>query len=350
MLLFHPSMPAVAEHPHLQHIAKSLRVTAPNLPRYSQTISLDPIFAALIKAYNDGARHEDVDIKNLRDWTIVLLRIRCRGRSADVVNINWIWSDDPSRSEIAGLHGVSPRAVMAADAMHPQVNIDAETASQYVSVQRVRYDFPKNFRSRARMSEWKDLGPFLRDRPGFRPEYSLCCARHALNVLLHRTAGMPASPFVDPVRQAEHIPRVFLSVQRRQGQFYPIRAGTAATLVKKILKALGFDVTKFKAHILRSASIVAGVEAGEHVDNVLQAASVSKKVFSIFYDLPIQVTPANPVDSSVAESAAAVTAIVSTSNVRDGSGLVLRGQPPANQGDASGVFAPLRLANRPALG
>jgi hypothetical protein len=141
-------------------------------------------------------------------------------------------------------------------------------------------------------------------------------------------------------------------VQRRQGQFYPIRAGTAATLVNKILKALGFDVTKFKAHtsILRSASLIAGVEAGVHVDNVLQAAFVSKKVFSIFYDLPIQVTPDNPVDSSVAESAAAVTAIVSTSNVCDGSGLVLRGQSPANQGDASGVFAPLRLANRPALG
>jgi hypothetical protein len=144
----------------------------------------------------------------------------------------------------------------------------------------------------------------------------------------------------------------FLSVQRRQGQFYPIRAGTAATLVKKILKALGFDVTKFKAQILRSAStcIVAGVDAGEHVDNVLQAASVSKKVFSIVEDLPLHGTPANLVDSSVAESVAAVTAIVSTSNVRDGSGLVLHGQPPANQGDASGVFAPLRLANRPALG
>ena len=60
---------------------------------------------------------------------------------------------------------------MVADAMHPHVNIDAATTSQYVSVQRVRYDFPKYFRSRARMSEWKDLGPFLRDRLGFRPEY-----------------------------------------------------------------------------------------------------------------------------------------------------------------------------------
>jgi hypothetical protein len=90
-------LPAVAEHPHLQHIARSLRVIVLNLPRYSQTISLDPIFAALIKANNDGARHEDVEIRNWRDWTIVLLRIRCRGRSADVVNLNWICSDDPLR-------------------------------------------------------------------------------------------------------------------------------------------------------------------------------------------------------------------------------------------------------------
>ena len=123
--------------------------------------------------------------------------------------------------------------------------------------------------------------------------------------------------------------------------------------MKKILKALGFDVTKFKAHILRSAStcIVAGVEAGEHVDNVLQAASVSKKVFSIFYDLPIQVTPANPVDSSVAGQAAAINAISSSSNVSDtmGSTNVLHFRAPTGQQDASGAFAPLRLANRAAM-
>ena len=77
---------------------------------------------------------------------------------------------------------------------------------------------------------------------------------------------------------------------------------------------------------------------------------MSKKVFSIFYDLPIQVARANPADSAVAELAAVVSAIVSTLNVRDGFGLALRGQPPANQEDASGAFAPLRLANRPALG
>ena len=120
--------------------------------------------------------------------------------------------------------------------------------------------------------------------------------------------------------------------------------------MKKILKALGFDVTKFKAHILRFASIVADVEAGEHVDNVLQTASVSKKVFSDFYDLPIQVAPVNLADSSVAESAGAVTAIVSALTLRDGFGLVLCGQPSTNQGNASSAFAPLRLANWPALG
>ena len=77
---------------------------------------------------------------------------------------------------------------------------------------------------------------------------------------------------------------------------------------------------------------------------------MSKKVFSIFYDLPIQVAPANPVDSSVAESAAAVNAMVSTLSVRDDSGLALRGKPSADQENASGTFAPLRLALRPALG
>ena len=77
---------------------------------------------------------------------------------------------------------------------------------------------------------------------------------------------------MDLVHPAQQIPRYLMSVQRLRSRFVPIRVGTAATLVKKNLKTLGFDVTKFKAHILRFASIVAGGEASEHVDNVLHAA------------------------------------------------------------------------------
>jgi hypothetical protein len=46
MLLFQH---AVADHPPIQHIARGLRVTAPNVPKYSETISLDPIFVDISK-------------------------------------------------------------------------------------------------------------------------------------------------------------------------------------------------------------------------------------------------------------------------------------------------------------
>jgi hypothetical protein len=54
-------------------------------------------------------------------------------------------------------------------------------------------------------------------------------------------------------------------------------------------------------HIPRSAFIVVGVEAGEHVDSVLQATSCRRKVFSMFYSMTTQITHTNPVDSPIAD-------------------------------------------------
>ena len=125
----------------------------------------------------------------------------------------------------------------------------------------------------------------------------------------------------------------FLSVQRRQGQFFSDPCRHQCHSSEEEFEGSGFLTLQNSRHTTSSK------------------LPLGRRKFSpFFYDLPTQVTHANPVDSSVAESAAAVTAIVSTSNAQDGSGMVLRGQHPANQGDASAVFAPLRLANRPALG
>ena len=52
------------------------------------------------------------------------------------------------------------------------------------------------------------------------------------------------------------------------------------------MKAAGIDVSAFQPHILRSASMRAAIDAGEAVDAVLERASVSLKVFKVFYDLP----------------------------------------------------------------
>jgi hypothetical protein len=56
--------------------------------------------------------------------------------------------------------------------------------------------------------------------------------------------------------------------------------------IKRLMKLAGIDVAAFQPHILRSASMRAAIDAGEDVDLVLQRASVSLKVFKVYYDLP----------------------------------------------------------------
>jgi hypothetical protein len=279
--MFHPHKPPLAEWTHIKNIAQTLRVTAPNLPKHSETISLDPVFAALVNAWKHDVRFETADMKQLRDWTSVLVRIRLMCRSADVVCINRIWTDDPLQQSIAGMSGISPAA---SDAVHP------------VSVRKVRFDFPKNRRSVIRAGPWKDLGGYLRDSPYFKDEFSLCCARHALEVYLARTADLPRAPFVDQLRPSEQIQRVFISVPKRQGEHYPIRPGTIGQVIKAILKKLGFDVTKFQGHILRSAALRATIDATQDPVATLSVASVSEKVFHIFYVL--RSSPAGSISNS----------------------------------------------------
>ena len=128
MKMFHPEKPSPADSPIIQQMARSLRLSAPNLPHYSKTISLDPISDALIKAWKRGIRHETVDIRYWRDWTLILVQIRLKCRSADVVAINRIWTDDEHQSAMAGLNGVRLSA----------------SRGGLPDVCKLRYDFPKN--------------------------------------------------------------------------------------------------------------------------------------------------------------------------------------------------------------
>jgi hypothetical protein len=201
--MFHPDQPPLVEWAHIKNIAQTLRVTALNLPKHSETISLDPVFAALVIAWKHDIRSETADMKQLRDWTLVLVSIRLMCRSADVACINRIWTDDPLQQLVAGLSGISPAA---SDASHP------------VIVRKVRFDFPKNRRSVIRAGPWADFGDYLRDSPYFKDEFSPCCARHALEVYLARTADLPRAPFIDQLRPSKQIQRVFISVPTRSAR------------------------------------------------------------------------------------------------------------------------------------
>jgi hypothetical protein len=68
--------------------------------------------------------------------------------------------------------------------------------------------------------------------------------------------------------------------------------------------AAGIDVAAFQPHILRSASMRAAIDAGEAVDAVLQRASVSLKVFKVYYDLPKGGESSGGVESLDGEAAA----------------------------------------------
>ena len=163
-LLF-PNRPPISDFTHVKGFAQTLRVTAPNLPRYSETISLDPFFLRLVEAANAVVELVGMPFKTLRDWTLLLLRIRLCCRSADLACINMIWSDDSVDAAISGLQGVSPSQSWASAAAGPP------------SVAKVQYDFPKSWWSRVRMSDWKDLGPYLREQPRFLPRIlALLCA------------------------------------------------------------------------------------------------------------------------------------------------------------------------------
>eukprot|EP01052_Picozoa_sp_SAG31_P043364 SAG31_NODE_7200_length_1758_cov_32.971670_1_plen_110_part_00 len=76
------------------------------------------------------------------------------------------------------------------------------------------------------------------------------------------------------------------------------------------MEQCGIDTSKFKAHILRSASMRAAVDATGQLDTVLETACVSRKVFSIFYDLPVAV-PSGNVDSTTSAEASTASAMVS---------------------------------------
>ena len=318
--MFHPDKPPLADWVHIKNIAQDLRATAPNLPKYSETISLDPFFATLVAAYKQGLRFEHVSMKILRNWCLVLVRIRLMCRSADVACINHIYTDDPDQSAVACLaHGATPG-----------------------SVDKVRFDFPKSFRHRARASAWKHLGAYLCDSPGFREEFSLCCAKQALEIYLRRTADLPWSPFVDPKRPTEQLRRVFISLSKKRGKYHPIRPATVGSSIKGILKDLGFDVSKFQGHILRSASLRATIDATHDPVRALNTASVSEKVFSIFYDLPKQAASATPAVPGSLEDARAAATLVLAATLPTAPG----DAAPSNHDESSGVFTRRSLVDR----
>ena len=201
----------------------------------------------------------------LRDQATTLMRMKTGIRSADVSVINRGFSHmlDPN----AGLQGNSSDG----------------------TITHVRLDFNKTWHTSGRFSEWKCLGDYLHDEDGFVDEYSLCCVRTAVEIYFRRTQGLPLAPWVDEIRPLEQVYRLFVTdtAPAPSHKHRGLTGDTVAGRIKKFMIAAGVDTAYFKPHVLRSASIKARLSIGESIDKVLSMAGVSKKVFSVFYDLPI---------------------------------------------------------------
>ena len=220
----------------------------------------------------------------LRDRAMLLVRLKLHGRSADISVINRAFAD--RRDPHAGLAGNSTEFV----------------------VQKVRYDFNKTWNAAgSRFSQWKSLGPYLSEIEGFRPEFGLCCVRSAVETYLRRTYDLPLQPWVDQERPLERVFRLFVTTtapSNRDYKYSGLKADTVAGRIKALMVKAGIDVTAFQPHILRSASMQAAISAGEDVDAVLQRASVSLKVFKVYYDLPVGGSSSGGVESLDGSAAA----------------------------------------------
>ena len=330
--LKHPDKQRLSMHPHTRGMSASNRRTAPNTPKYFE---LPDITGILDQQIADISVHigktgsylgyfAQMPISEHRDKTMFLLRLDIGNRSQDLSVINRIWE-----GSYAGLRGDAIRGIIT----------------------HVRYDFPKNWHSRVRMSEWITLGDYKQSSTGFKPVFHALCARSALECYYRRTVSLPIKGVVDLDHPNETKTRLFISIikQDKGLRYVELRSNTIAKRIKNLLKASGVDVDKFQSHVLRHVSINAQIALGKNVDDVLARACVSSKVYSMYYKLPFKSSTAtapeqvmfeNPADREnqdpagsftlITERSATTTATSSTISsrsalrVRQGSGALKR--------------------------
>ena len=176
--LKHPDKQRLSMHPHTRGMSASNRRTAPNTPKYFE---LPDITGILDQQIADISVHigktgsylgyfAQMPISEHRDKTMFLLRLDIGNRSQDLSVINRIWE-----GSYAGLRGDAIRGIIT----------------------HVRYDFPKNWHSRVRMSEWITLGDYKQSSTGFKPVFHALCARSALECYYRRTVSLPIKGVVD---------------------------------------------------------------------------------------------------------------------------------------------------------
>ena len=80
-------------------MASELRKSAPNLPKYVETIPLDPLFLYLVRLYQSGSRFDTMPLIDLRDIAMLLVRVKVHSVSLKVFKVYY---DLPKGGESSG--------------------------------------------------------------------------------------------------------------------------------------------------------------------------------------------------------------------------------------------------------
>ena len=268
--LRYPDKPRLSMHPHVRAMSASNRRTAPNVPKYFELPDItgvlqqqiDEIDPFLAKTGSYLGFFSQMPIAEHRDKAMLLARLDIGNRSKDLSVINRVWC-----GPFAGLRGNQARC----------------------EITHVRYDFPKNWHSLIRMSPWIALGDYKFNSAGFQPKFHALCARSAIESYYRRTVSHSIAPTVDLDRPGERKTRLFISIHKadKGRRYIALKSPSIANRIKALLKAGGLDITKFQSHVLRHVSLNTQVSLGGNIDDVLARACVSKKVFALYYKLPL---------------------------------------------------------------
>ena len=97
--IIYPHLPRISDHHLVKSMASELRKSAPNLPKYVETIPLDPLFLYLIRLYQSGSRFDTMPLIDLRDIAMLLVRVKVHSVSLKVFKVYY---DLPKGGESSG--------------------------------------------------------------------------------------------------------------------------------------------------------------------------------------------------------------------------------------------------------
>lgn len=220
----------VGQHPIISRLMAGALNSRPPQPRYNATWDVQEV---LVFLENMGS-YKDLSLKDLTIKTAMLLALTRPSRSADLCQLDL--SQSKERPE-----GFT---------FHPTV-------------------LPKQARAGRSIQEF------------FFPRFSdnkLICPVEALNQYVSKTESLRS-------QGQDRVTRLFIGCVKPHK---PVTSSTVARWLKTVLEKTGIDVSIFKAHSTRSASVSAAANLGITTKDILQAADwKTESVFQKFYYKPV---------------------------------------------------------------